>query len=149
MSRGYASVVERFRAKYDVTPAGCWEWNRGQDRGGYGQFMLTGGRIVKAHQFAYELHKGPVPIGMELDHLCRNRRCVNPEHLEAVTHQVNILRSPIALAGVNARKTQCIRGHEFTPENTKYAYGKRYCRKCGYIRSKAYLRKKRQERRCA
>jgi hypothetical protein len=100
------SPIDRFREKVNVT-ADCWEWTAAKDPKGYGAFGVgstkTGTeRVVRAHRFAYEHHVGPVPDGLELDHLCNNRACVNPAHLEPVTHQENIRRA------VERRKDGCI-----------------------------------------
>ena len=109
----------------------CWEWLGRIDRGGYGGFKADGYRWMGAHVFAYENLVGPVPAGLVIDHLCRNRRCVNPDHMEPVIFAENILRGTGPTA-VNKRKTHCIRGHEFTPENTYIhkKYGGRMCREC-------------------
>jgi hypothetical protein len=69
----------------------CWEWTAARKNGGYGSFAIGKGNVY-AHRFAYEMLVGPIPEGLELDHLCRNRGCVNPDHLEPVTRQVNVLR---------------------------------------------------------
>ncbi len=111
--------------------SGCWLWS-GTTNFGYGIFWLQGKRFCRAHKFAYELFKGPVPAGLELDHLCRTRCCVNPDHLEPVTTRENTLRGN-SFAGVNARKTHCPQGHPYSEENTyknpAYPNG-RYCRQC-------------------
>lgn len=94
----------------------CWIWAASVfagPRGGYGQFR-DGTRMRRAHVVAYEDLVGPVPDGTVLDHLCRNRRCVNPAHLEPVTPQENMRRG---LNGV--LKTHCVHGHPYTPENTR------------------------------
>lgn len=93
----------------------CWLW-RAAMSDGYGS-VGWGGRIQKAHRVAYELTIGPIPEGLELDHLCRNGSCINPTHLEPVTGRINNLRGE-SFAARNARRTHCINGHEFTPENT-------------------------------
>jgi hypothetical protein len=116
--RREAKRVERFWARVDKTGE-CWEW-MGARSNGYGQ---TG--RGSAHRAAYMLTKGPIPVGLELDHLCRNRGCVNPAHLEVVSHRENVMRSPIAPPALNARKTHCVRGHALPigPED-------RVCRQC-------------------
>lgn len=111
-------------------PDDCWEWLRGKSEG-YGSFANTNGSD-RAHRISYELLVGPVPEGLELDHLCRNRCCVNPAHLEPVTRRENILRGD-GLTANRARKTHCIRGHEFTPENTRWKGTRRNCRECERI----------------
>lgn len=131
------SDEERFWAKVDrVDDSGaCWLWLGGMNELSYGH-VWWGGRTRLAHRISYELLVGPIPDGLTLDHLCTNPWCVNPVHLEPVTQQVNNIRAD-GVSGVNARKTHCKRGHEFTPENTYRPPKKpdsRYCRKCQYIR---------------
>lgn len=107
----------------------CWVWTAAMATGGYGAFGV-GRRKVYAHRFAYELLVGPIPEGLEIDHLCRVRACVNPTHLEAVTHRENDIRG-FGASGIHARKTHCFRGHPFDENNTyKRANGKRVCRTC-------------------
>lgn len=140
--------TERFWAKVTRgTPTECWTWN-GSKRTGYGRFSITRRKAVPAHRFAYELLVGKVPDGLTLDHLCRNRACVNPAHLEPVTGRVNTLRG-IGLTAINARKTHCLRGHEYTPENTRYRPdGSRRCWECHRIHD-ARARAVRKERAAA
>jgi hypothetical protein len=87
-----------------------------------------------AHRVSYELHKGPIPEGLVIDHLCRVRHCVNPDHLRAVTHAVNILAG-VGRGALHARKTHCVNGHEFTAENTRLCEGgrRRRCRTCDRV----------------
>lgn len=111
------------------TNGGCWLWSAALSHNGYGQ-QKTLGRTSAAHRLAYESFRGPVPEGMQLDHRCRVRCCCNPDHLEVVTREENIARGN-APHILNARKTQCDRGHQFTPENTYInARGNRECRRC-------------------
>lgn len=106
----------------------CWLWTGGQKGAGYGRFSFKSEDIL-AHRFSYELFKGEIPIELEIDHLCRVRNCVNPDHLEAVTRKVNVLRGD-SFSATNSKKTHCKQGHEFTPENT-YQYSKqRKCKTC-------------------
>jgi hypothetical protein len=111
----------------------CWPWQGTVLANGYGQFYFAGKRFL-AHRVAYELWVGPIPDGFELDHVrawgCVRTDCVNPSHLEPVTPAENLRRSN-AWSAVNARKTHCIHGHEFTPENTYlFPSGGRGCRTC-------------------
>jgi hypothetical protein len=121
---------ERFWEQVDKTGEGCWLWLGCLHDFGYGMFSVRQRRVY-AHRFAYELLVGPIPDGLEIDHLCRNPRCVNPEHLEPVTHAENILRGE-APSAHNARKTHWVRGHRFNRENTYVvkATGARMCRRC-------------------
>ena len=92
----------------------CWLW-QGSLGNRYGALSVNNKKVL-AHRFSYELHVGPIPVGLELDHLCRVPACVNPEHLEAVTHRSNVLRGESGSA-LAARQTHCMNGHELTPEN--------------------------------
>ena len=113
-----------------AAPESCWRWLGRRQPNGYAKF-----KDLYAHRVAYELVCGPIPEGMQLDHLCRKRDCVNPGHLEPVTQRENILRG-IGIPAVNAKKTFCVHGHPYTPENTFYWRGKnrrfwgRHCRIC-------------------
>lgn len=121
---------ERFFAMVDANGV-CWEWTGHRSRLGYGQFKPERGRCVSAHRYAWEMLIGPVPEGLELDHLCRNRGCVNPDHMEATTHSMNMRRSthPIVL---KRYQTHCKRGHELSGANVGHVKGgtQRYCRQC-------------------
>ena len=110
----------------------CWLW-LGQIRGKYGAFSV-GGKTYPAHRVAMSLTGQPVPVDLLTDHTCRRKNCVNPDHLRAVTSRVNTLENSAAIPAVNAAKTHCKNGHEFTCENTKYymrnGTRRRKCRRC-------------------
>lgn len=109
----------------------CWPWKGRLQPSGYARFHLPGvGHGMAAHRFAYELLVGPIPDGLQLDHLCRVRHCVNPAHLEPVTGFENVHRSPITAATVNARKTHCPQGHPYNEANTLRYRGERICVTC-------------------
>ena len=125
----------------------CWIWTGRTNAGNYGVFAWDYGRKadgsrdsrIMAHRLVYELMVGYIPDGLLLDHLCRNHRCVNPAHLEVVTNGENVLRGQ-GFSAVNARKTHCVRGHEFSGDNLRIKPdGSRNCRLC----NAEYLRRKR------
>jgi hypothetical protein len=133
-----ARSCERFDNLVTVRPDGCWQWTGSTDKG-YGHFGLKVDgrwRTVKAHRFSYERQIGPIG-DMQIDHLCRNRACVNPAHLEPVDNRTNTLRGQAPVA-FNARVTHCPKGHEYTPGNTttkRTVSGVgRECRKCNLAR---------------
>ncbi len=139
---------ERFLKKVEKTST-CWIWRAAiHSIKGYGMFKSRVGGY--AHRAAYELFIGPIPPGFSIDHLCRNKICVNPDHLEAVTHRENVLRG-IGPTAINNRKIKCRNGHLFTRENTIFIKDKfhfrRRCRICqrGYIRE--YMRNLRKVKR--
>lgn len=115
---------------------GCWNWLRLFQSSGYGRIKISG-RTFVAHRAVYEALVGPVAQTLQLDHLCRNRRCVNPDHLEPVTPQVNQLRSPLSPSAINARKTHCAKGHVLSGSNVRIrSNGSRRCQTCEYARQK-------------
>lgn len=126
-----STVSERFWSKVQISERdGCWEWSRARSSSGYGQFrLMTPRRLVAAHRLAYEMLVGPIAPHLVLDHLCGNRRCINPSHLEPITSGENTRRgtSPAAMYG---RRTHCELGHEFTRENTYWRPDGRRCRQC-------------------
>ena len=128
-----APIESRFWSKVK-TPLGigeCWEWLGIKDAHGYGKFNIHN-QMKMAHRVSYEMMLGTIPDGMELDHLCRNRGCVNPHHVEPVTHAENVLRGDSPQA-INTRKTHCPKGHPLEGSNLEqYAVkiGLRRCRTC-------------------
>jgi hypothetical protein len=143
--RPLTPLFDRFSAKYKLNDeTGCWDWIGGK-RAGYGRIGSGGARgtILSAHRLSYEIHVGPIQDGLVLDHLCRNRACVNPKHLEPVSNRVNILRGQ-SVAALNSRKTSCSRGHPLADENLfKQANGARGCVECRRIIARATARRRR------
>lgn len=123
------SLPVNMRSKISVTPDGCWQWTAALNSKGYGSFNID--KVGKStHRVVYELLVGPIPDGLQLDHLCRNKRCCNPAHLDPVTAAENARRRP------DVHKTHCVHGHELTPENTVVkarpnGRSIRNCRTCG------------------
>lgn len=125
--------------------SGCVVWQATLSNEGYGAFnWKCGDRVIyTAHRISYHVLNGTVTPGLVVDHLCRNRACIRPDHLDLVTQRENVLRSPIAPGAINAAKTHCPQGHEYTPENTyiqlprpgRMATG-RLCKTCTASRSR-------------
>lgn len=122
----------------------CWLWTSSVNTDGYGTIRPTRGKTTCVHILMYTRHIGPVPEGLELDHICGNRRCCNPKHLEPVTHRENVLRgnSPSALC---ARKTHCACGLELVPYTGARKKLKRWCPPCWKLKAKLAQRKWRAE----
>jgi hypothetical protein len=128
----YRSVAERVFSKAVETPEGCWVISTRESKG-YAR-ISDRGKLLYAHRVAYEFCRGTIAEGLQIDHLCRVRNCVNPWHLEIVTSRENSLRGQ-TIPAVNSLKTHCIHGHELTPENTYFKPGcsgrkKRNCKTC-------------------
>lgn len=127
-------------ARVERSESGCWIW-LGSHKRGYGRINVGGGVVQFTHRVAYELYKGPIPTGMQIDHLCRQPACCNPDHLEAVTPRVNSQRSSAA-ESVRRRKaaqTHCKHGHPLTPGNlVRHRTGRRFrqCLTCARERSR-------------
>lgn len=123
--------MERFWSKVEKTKS-CWEWKNAKTTNGYGFFSING-KMAYAHRVAYELCKGKIPEELILDHLCRNKGCVNPDHLETVTLGENLRRADNQITTINSRKTHCPRGHELKVPNLIYYKTQRTCRRCHNI----------------
>ena len=121
----------RFWAKVKITDS-CWIWTAAKTSAGYGEFWPgphRGSPMIYSHRYSYQLLVGPIPGGLDMDHLCRNPICCNPAHLEPVTHHENMLRGN---TGKNTRdKTHCPQGHPYSEENTRVYHGRRSCIACG------------------
>jgi len=157
-TRKITPIKDRIERRIEKT-AGCWEWTGHINRWGYGLITLprsTHGAYVNGtpksigvHRAAYQVFVGPVPEGMQLDHLCRNRACCNPDHLEPVTLVENLARGESPSA-INARKTECVKGHPFDEANTHInPQGHRVCRICATTARRAHARAKAAARRAA
>jgi len=124
---------------------GCWLWLTGLMPAGYGCFRYQG-KTLLAHRISYEVAKGPIPHGLQIDHICRVRCCVNPDHLRCVTIRENVLCG-VGVAAQNLAKTHCVRGHEFTPENTfstpSNPSGRR-CKECNRINNQEWKERTRK-----
>jgi len=125
-------MIERIQKKFTVAESGCWEWTAAKDSGGYGK-VWDGSAVRLAHRVVYELEVGPIPKGLDIDHLCRNHGCVNPEHLEPVTRSENLSRGSVGAYW--GQQSECRRGHAYTEDNTRIIHRKggtteRVCKTC-------------------
>lgn len=137
------TILDRLWARTEISATGCWIWT-GSTSCGYGQIQIDR-RNYRAHRVGYELLIGPIPEGLQIDHLCRVRRCWNPDHLEPVTIRENVLRGE-GITARAARQTHCIHGHELTPENIASRPGdprRRDCLTCANERARRYRAAKR------
>jgi hypothetical protein len=128
-------TMQDILTKIHVTNSSCWEWLGRINEDGYGKY---GNFYI--HRIVYEFYNDVIPE--ELDHLCRNRSCCNPTHLQEVSHRVNILRGQ-GVCAINARKTHCKRGHEFTKENTLLVKNGRNCKSCRAITNSKWQKENR------
>lgn len=146
MAGSNKTLIERFTEKITVLDNGCWYWKAAVNTKDYGQFY-NGKHQLNAHRWSYEYYKGAIPEGAVIDHLCRNRRCVNPDHLEAVTNKENILRGEWK-AGQNSRKTHCKEGHPLEGENLIMRTSRhgRGCKTCMYAAAARYRKRMQRKR---
>jgi hypothetical protein len=130
LGRKAIPVEDKLLSGIEVSDDGCWNWTKARNALGYGRVRVSTHRVEFTHRACYEIHEGPIPEGLVLDHLCRNPSCCNPAHLEPVTQRVNLLRGE-TLQAANVAKTHCPYGHEFSPDNTRLLdNGGRRCRAC-------------------
>lgn len=137
----------RLMGKVRYTPYGCWEWTDYINPAGYGHFSVGRGGDKLAHRWSYRFFVGDIANGTELDHLCRNRCCVNPDHLEAVTRQVNSQRGVggHATGSRQRAKTHCRNGHPYSGDNLYlYPNGDRGCRTCNRAAQARYEERKKE-----
>lgn len=131
------TTEERFWSKVDTSggPDACWPWMGCTNADGYGRFMLAG-RVEQSHRVAYVIMREPIDPGLQVDHLCRNRCCANPKHMEIVTAAENTMRG-ISPPAVNSRKNHCPKGHEL-PKQSKMVSGKprRPCPQCNTAKTR-------------
>lgn len=134
--------ITRFESRIiPESNTGCWIWTGTVLNTGYGQFW-DGQKKQLAHRFSYRLYKGEIPKNLCIDHLCRNRWCVNPEHMELVTVGENVLRG-IGITARNKIKTHCSQGHKYTNKSTHWYKNERVCKNCYVLwNTKAKLEKK-------
>ena len=150
--------INRFIKKIDIEsggPDGCWPWTAYKGNDGYGQFSINRS-AVKSHRVSYEYFYGvKIPDNLYIDHICRNRRCVRPDHLRLVTKYQNSIENSNGICAINIKKTHCKRGHPLINGNIYYrSWGGRECRMCNIQHSsrwqkenKNYLNEKRRTKR--
>lgn len=138
-------TLSRFWSKVDKSAGdeACWPWMASLSQKGYGYFWADG-RVTYGHRVSFQIHNQPISEGMMVDHICRNRACVNPSHLREVDNRVNTLENSISVPAKNAAKIECSKGHVFDTDNTGY-YTDRYgrtCRFCKECKRASYQRAK-------
>jgi hypothetical protein len=142
----YTNTIETFWSKVnkDTGINGCWLWTGNTNNYGYGTFFYRGEKVL-AHRFAYELKVGEIPSGKVIDHLCRNRKCVNPAHMETVSNVVNVLRG-IGLFANKKRQTYCIHGHLLAGKNLRIrSDGHRSCKECERLNSNRHYYQRKEK----
>ncbi len=136
---GKKNTIETILSKINVVDSGCWEWTGYvPSQLGYGHVSMNS-KPHRVHRVIYEYYHGEIDQKLVLDHLCRNKKCCNPIHLEQVTQRENVLRG-VGIAALCAKQTHCLRGHEFNEDNTYITpNGSRKCRLCKRLRNLGYL----------
>lgn len=132
----------RLLSKVSVVESGCWEWQGYKKKSGYGEMSINN-KLFIVHRLSYSVFKKPIDENLVIDHICRNRSCINPEHLREVTQKENVLENSLSIQSVNSKKTHCKNGHEFSVENMIYNPTGRECKICRYFRSNSRRRNKR------
>lgn len=145
-SKSLSTLADRIQNKVDIQADGCIMWTASRSSG-YGQIWLDG-KMYLVHRLTYTMWRGPIPPGLQIDHLCRNRACCNPLHLEPVTGSENTRRGLLPqLTRERCTKTHCARGHELTEDSVYRYQGRRECRECRLIRERnQYARRKQKDR---
>jgi hypothetical protein len=150
--RTRAQIVDLLAASFEVSEDGCWLWTRPLTNEGYARLNWKhqdGPNVPGGHRVVLAAIGQPVPMGMVVDHACRNRACINPDHLDVVVQRENVMRSPIAIGALNAAKTHCAQGHHYSADNTyvwrstKRSTTVRICKTCQRAHARRrYLAKK-------
>ena len=136
------TIKQKIEDNITIDSNECWIWLRFKDRDGYGRIKVNGKRQA-IHRLSYETYVGPIPEGLQLDHLCRVRHCINPDHLEPVTNAENSRRGNTGKVNNHqAIKTHCPQGHEYNEENTYRWKNQRCCRTCRRIKAYYHRTKK-------
>lgn len=137
-------MLERFWSKvHKNTSTGCWDWLSSLSIGGYGRLAYKAMGVNYAHRFSWLIHGNKIPSGLQIDHLCRNRKCVNPDHMEVVSSRENTIRGENFCA-LQVRQTHCKWGHPFDQSNTYINpfNGERHCRECARINGRRFRQRR-------
>lgn len=134
-SHASPTLTARLSAKISIDPeTGCWNWTGSRISTGYGNIVVGQRKTMLVHRVTWELRHGTIAPGLTIDHLCRNRRCCNPDHLEPVDHATNVSRGSSGV--IQRNKTHCPQGHPYDDQNTYYYQGRRYCKECNRVQQR-------------